>query len=64
MIVENITEEKEPEVFAIPEIPEEQVKLEKVYNRCVYVILRFKKRSVLTVRRNRWTWRMIPMRRI
>ena len=29
VIVENIPEENEPEVFAIPEIPEEQAKLEK-----------------------------------
>ena len=27
LMVENIPEEKEPEVFAIPEIPEQQVKL-------------------------------------
>ena len=29
MILEKIPEEKEPELFAIPDIPEEQVKLEK-----------------------------------
>ena len=29
VIVEKILEEKETEVFAIPEIPEKQVKLEK-----------------------------------
>ena len=43
VIVDNIPEEKEPEVFAIPEIPEEQVELEKGYYRGVYVMLRFKK---------------------
>ena len=43
VIVEKIPEEKEPEVFVIPEIPEEQVKLEKGYYRCVYVMLQFKK---------------------
>ena len=31
MIAEKIPEDKEPENFAIPEIPEEQVKLEKGY---------------------------------
>ena len=31
VIVENITEEKEPEVSAIPEIPEKKVELEKGY---------------------------------
>ena len=31
VIVEKIPEEKEPEVFEIPDIPEEQVKLEKGY---------------------------------
>ena len=35
--------EEEPEVSTIPEIPEEQVELEKVYYRCVYVMLQFKK---------------------
>ena len=35
-------EEKEPEVSKIAEILEEQVKLEKGYDRCVYVMLRFK----------------------
>ena len=43
VIVEKIPEEKEPEVSKIAEIPEEQVKLEKGYYRCVYVMLRFKK---------------------
>ena len=42
MIVENIPEEKEPEVSTIPEIPEDQVKLEKGYYLFVYVMLRFK----------------------
>ena len=43
VIVENILEEKEPEVSEIDEITEEQVELEKGYYLCVYVILRFKK---------------------
>ena len=43
VIVENILEEKETEVFAILEIPEEQVKLEKGYYSCVYFMLRLKK---------------------
>ena len=43
MIVENITEEKEPEVSVITEIPEEQVKLEKGYYCCVYDMLRLKR---------------------
>ena len=43
VISEKIPEEKEPEVSEIAEIPEEQVKLEKGYYRCVYVMLRFKK---------------------
>ena len=42
MVSEKIKEEKEPEVFEIPDIPEEQVELEKVYYCCVYVMLRFK----------------------
>ena len=43
MIVEKIPEEKDPEVSKISEIPEEQVKLENGYYRCVYIMLRFKK---------------------
>ena len=43
VIVENIPEEKEPEVSKIAEIPEEKVESEKRYNRCVYVMLQFKK---------------------
>ena len=43
MILEKIPEEKEPAVSEIAEIPEEQVKLEKGYYHCVYVILRFRK---------------------
>ena len=43
VIVEKIPEEKEPEVSEIPEIPKEQVELEKGYYSCVYVMLRFKK---------------------
>ena len=42
VIVEKIPEEKEPEVFATPDIPEEQVKLEKGCHWCVYAVLRFK----------------------
>ena len=42
MIVENIPVEEEPEVSTIPEIPEDQVELEKGYYRCVYVTLWFK----------------------
>ena len=41
VIVENIPEQKEPDVSAISEIHEEQVKLEKGYYCCVYVMLRF-----------------------
>ena len=43
VILEKILEEKEPEVFAIPQIPEEQVKLDKGYYHCVHVMLLFKK---------------------
>ena len=43
VIVEKILEEKEPEVSEIDEIPEEKVESEKRYNRCVYVMLQFKK---------------------
>ena len=39
VIVEKILVEEEPEVSIIPEIPEDQVKLEKGYYRCVYVML-------------------------
>ena len=42
VIVENIPDEKEPEVSEISEILEEQVELEKGYYHCVYVMLRFK----------------------
>ena len=41
VIVEKIPEEKEPEVSAIPEIPEEQVELDKGYYRYFYIMLRF-----------------------
>ena len=41
LIVEKILEEKEPEVFAIPEIPEDQVELDKGYYCCVHVMLHF-----------------------
>ena len=40
---EKILEKKEPEVFEIPEIPEDQVELEKGYFCCVNVMLWFKK---------------------
>ena len=36
VIVEKIPEDKEPEFFEIPGIPEEQVGLEKRYYQCVY----------------------------
>ena len=43
VIVEKIPEENKPEVFVIPDIPEEQVELEKGYYHFAYVMLRFKK---------------------
>ena len=43
VIVDMIPEEKEPEVYAIPEIPEEKVEFEKEYYRCVHAIIRLKK---------------------
>ena len=43
VIVEKITVEEEPEVSTIPEIPDEQVELEKGYYCCVYVMLQLKK---------------------
>ena len=43
LILEKIPEETELEVFIIPEIPEEQVGLEKGYYRCVYAMLWFQK---------------------
>ena len=43
MISEKIQEDKEPDVFTNPEIPEEQVTLDQEYNHCVYVMLWFKK---------------------
>ena len=64
VIVEKMSEEKEPEVSVIPEIPEEQVGLEKGYYCCVYVMLMFKRSSLLAVRRIRRTWRMVLTRRI
>ena len=42
VIVENMPEEKEPGVFAIPEIPEDKFELEKGYYHCVYVLICFK----------------------
>ena len=47
VIVENIPEKKGHEVSEIPEIPEEQVELEKGYYSCVYVILQFKNEVVV-----------------
>ena len=38
-IAEKIIEEKEPGVFAIPEIPEDKFELEKGYYHCVYVFI-------------------------
>ena len=43
VIVEKIPAEEEPEVSTIPEIPEDQVELEKGYYCSVYVMLQFKK---------------------
>ena len=43
VVVENILLEEEPEVSTVPEIPEDQVKLEKGYYLCVYVMLQLKK---------------------
>ena len=43
VIVEKILEEKEPEDSKIAEIPEEQVKLDRGYYRCVYIFLWFKR---------------------
>ena len=43
VIVEKIPEEKEPEVSAIPEIPEEQVELDKGYYRYFCIMLWFLK---------------------
>ena len=43
VIVENIPEEKEPDVSEIAEIAEEKVELEKGYYHCVYFVLWFKK---------------------
>ena len=41
VIIEKIQVEEEPEVCAIPEIPEEKVELEKGYYLCVYIMLQF-----------------------
>ena len=43
MIVEKSPTEKEPKVPKNPEIPEEQVTLEKGYYHAVYVIIHFNK---------------------
>ena len=40
VIVEEIQVEEETEVSTIPEIPEDQVELEKEYYRCVNVMLK------------------------
>ena len=42
VILEKIPEEIEPEVSEIAEILEEQIKLQKEYYRCVYIMLWFK----------------------
>ena len=42
VIVDKIPVEEEPLVSTIPEIPEDQVELEKGYYRCFYVMLQFK----------------------
>ena len=47
IIVEKILVEEDPEVPIIPEIPEEQVTLEKGYYHGVYVILHFNKDDVV-----------------
>ena len=41
-IADKIMAEEEPEVSTIPEIPEDNVKKQKGYYRCVYVLLQFK----------------------
>ena len=43
VILEKIPVEKEPKVPTIPEIPEDQVTLDKGYYHCVYAIINFKK---------------------
>ena len=42
VIVENIPEEREHEVFTIPDIPEEKAELDKGYYCYFYAMLRFK----------------------
>ena len=43
VIVEKSPVKKKTKVFMNPEIPEEQVTLEKYHCHCLYVMLRFKK---------------------
>ena len=43
VIVDKIPMEEEPLVSTNPDIPEDQVKKQKGYYRCVYVLLQFKK---------------------
>ena len=42
VIVEKITDETDAKIFTNPEIPEEQLRMEKGYYQCVYVMLCFK----------------------
>ena len=41
VIGEMISEEKEPDIFAVPDKPEEQFELEKRYYRYFYIMLQF-----------------------
>ena len=50
MIVEKSPTEKEPKVPKNPEIPEEQVTLEKGYYQCVYVMPSFKKEICVDIK--------------
>ena len=43
VIVEKITDETDAKIFTNPEIPEEQLRMEKGYYQCVYVMLCFNK---------------------
>ena len=47
VIIEKNPKEKEPEVFAITDIPEEQAEPEKGYYFCIYVMIWFKKEVVV-----------------
>ena len=42
VIAHNILVEEEPEVYTIPEIPEDNAEKQKGYYRCVYVLLQLK----------------------